>query len=215
MKKWTDFCGGAGLLCLLSGVMISRLAFADNPLETKELTYVVNATIRVGTCTIKLSPSAPPPVIALDADMASGAVQGETEVSVVATDCHGVGAVDKTPFVKVEGGTYDQADPGSGAAFPQGQYLFYSAGSTVKFAGFVLSKTRPGAVTWDENAYVKNNDTLPLGGVSDTCDGLTGCNTTLWVGLACGTASDCQNHFGGGNNNGDLKASINFTFLYN
>lgn len=215
MSKWTVIGSCAGLLCLLSGVMASGVAFADDDPEIKEVPYVVTAMISTGTCSIAITPTAPPVVMVLDADMASGSIQGEMEVSVKATDCHGVGAVDKTPSVKVEGTTYDVVVPGSASSFSPGQHLFYNTGSVVQWAGFVLSKTRPGVQAWSESDYVKNNEMVTLGQTGETCDGVTGCEITFWTGLACGAQADCQGHFGGGNNTGDLKASINFTFLYN
>lgn len=216
MSKWTGFGSRAGLLCLLLGVMFDSPAFADDPRETSiSPAYIVSAMISTGTCSIAITPTSPPQVIALDTDMASGSVQGETEVRVKATDCQGAGAADKTPSVKVDGVTYDVAEPGSAGTFTPGKYLFYNTGSTVQWAGFVLSKTRPGAQAWDESAYVKSNDIISLGQQGETCDGVAGCETTFWTGLSCGGLADCQNHFGGGNNIGVLKASINFTFLYN
>ncbi|MCW2457376.1 UNVERIFIED_ORG: hypothetical protein M2414_005145 [Rahnella aquatilis] len=180
----------------------------------------MTVTISAGTCRVDVSPSSPPLLIVTDADMAGGGVHGGTAVSVMTTNCLGVGETSKTPSVQVTGMTYDLVNPASAGAFTAGQYLFTSPASAVKWAGFVLSKTETGAVAWDANAdatYVKNSEIVPFDGsaAGDTCGGATECSITFWAGLACGTVVDCASHFGQKDNDGPLSASIVFTFLYN
>lgn len=218
MSKWTGLYCRAGVLCLLSAMMAGGLAYgAAVPSEEREVSYPVQVTISTGTCSVTVSPQSPPPVNALDRDMATGGVHGGIPVSLMTTDCLGVGGAGKTPSVQIGGTTYDQVETGTAGTFAAGKYLFYNNGSSVKWAGFVLSKTPGGAVAWvpkPEETYVKNNDKVPLGDAGETCDGVTECKVTFWAGLACGDTSDCVTHFGQQTNFGALNASITFTFLY-
>ena len=213
-------CHRAGLICLISAATVCGLSYRARAADAPPVSYPVNVTISAGTCSVDVYPSTPPEVIVMDADMAAGGVHGDTAVSVMTTDCLGVGETSKTPSVQVTGTTYDQTDPGSVGTFSAGQYLFSNAGSAVKWAGFVLSKTATGATAWDakpEDTYVKNNDIVPFDGrvAGDTCGETTGCSITFWAGLGCGTVADCKSHFGQKDNDGALNASIAFTFIYN
>lgn len=219
-NKRAGLCRRAALLCLMAAAMVCGLTYRASAADAPPVDYPVNVTISAGTCSVDVSPSKPPVVIVMDADMATGGVYGETAVSVMTTNCLGVGETSKTPSIQVAGTTYDQIDPTSVATFPAGQYLFSGASSAVKWAGFVLSKTQAGAGAWDANpgsTYVKNNEIVPFDGstLGQTCGGTTGCSITFWAGLACGTSADCANHFGQKDNDGALNASISFTFLYN
>lgn len=218
-NKRAKLCRRAGLPVLLSAAMACGLSYRAGAADAPPVDYPVNVTISAGTCSVDVSPSAPPLLIVMDADMAAGGVHGETQVNVMTTDCLGVGETSRTPSVLVQGKTVDQVDPTTAGTFTAGQYLFTSPTSTVKLAGFVLSKTVDGASIWDDtkpkDTYVKDNDIVPIGVQGETCGGVTECKTTFWAGLACGTTTDCATHFGNKNNDGALSTFITFTFVYN
>ncbi|AYA08391.1 hypothetical protein D3Z09_18310 [Rahnella aquatilis] len=219
MRIWAGLCRRAGVLCLLSGSVAGGLAYGALPPVESEKDYPVQVTILAGTCSVKLLPSSPPPVVnVLDEDMAKGGIFGTTKVRLITTDCLGVGEAGKTPSVKVTGWTYDQAEKVSSGIFSAGPYLFYNQGSSLKWAGFVLSKTEQGGASWEADpasTYVKNDVAIPLDTAGGVCSETTGCGgTTFWAGLSCGATPDCAEHFGQQANVGTLSASITFTFLY-
>lgn len=194
-----------GLAGLAAGLMVATVAVAAPK------TYVVDATINEGSCTVTLGGGVTSPLSlpAVERDTLDGGTPGSVQALPIVTTCAGL-SDNKTPSLTLTGSVVPtSANVAAGTA----KYLFNNNGAgAAKGYGILLSTAATAPTSWDTSTLLTDSDvvdlTTPAAGTL-----YAGETRTFYVGIGCGSAGECALRVPD-RAAGTVNATLTFTFGY-